>query len=255
MKAIRQATLNWCRFLQTGKRVLLMAAVSSILAVGGLGPIGIVHAAGTATLSVLPATLTKNVGDTVQFDIVANIDGAGDPSNAIQANLDYPAGIFDSGTAACGPAMSVQAQASVSGGLIQLACATLGAPVTGIVTVGTVTLHSIAATAPSSPNVTYRTGAGESAVVSSVDSSNMLTTTTGGTYTINTVSAGGSAGGGGTTGGSTSGTSSSPKAPKTGFALLEANPSVMLGATTLAAGLILGLARRARQLIPERINN
>jgi hypothetical protein len=147
MKAIRQATLNWCRFLQTGKRVLLMAAISSILAVGGLGTTGIVHAAGTATLSVSPAALTKNVGDTVQFDIVANIDGAGDPSNAIQANLDYPAGIFDSGTAACGPAMSVQAQASVSGGVIQLACATLGAPVTGIVTVGTVTLHSIAATA------------------------------------------------------------------------------------------------------------
>lgn len=251
MKTIRRTALNWCGFLQKGKRTIVIMAVSSMLAVSGLGTTGIVHAAGTATLSLTPATATKNVGDTVQFDIVVDVDGGGDPANAVQANLDYPAAFFDSGTATCGSTFSLQAQSQVSAGVIKLACAIPGGnpPVTGVVTVGTVTLHASAATAPSAPNVTFRLGASESAVTSSVDSSDMLTSNTGGTYTINAVSSGG--GTGGTQGGTSGASTSTPAAPNTGFALLEAHPVVTLGVTTLAAGLILGLAQRFRRLTSE----
>jgi|GEM_PF-4049563 len=252
MSAIRRAALRCSTFLQSGKKSVFIAA-STILTIGALAPAGTVFAAGTATLSLSPATLTKNVGDTVQFDIIADIDTGGDSANAVQANLDYPAGVFDSGTATCGTSFPIQAQSVVSGGEVQLACGS-STPVNGTVTVGTVTLHAVAATAPSAPNVTFRTGTGESAVASSVDSSNELTTTTGGTYTINALPTGG---GGTTTGsgtGSTTTTSSAPKAPNTGFALLEAHPALTLGVTTLAAGLILGMSRRARQLASERVN-
>jgi hypothetical protein len=251
MNAIKRATLICSAFLRSGKKLVV---ASSILTIGALVPMSSAYAAGTATLSLSPASLVKNVGDTVQFDIIANIDPAGDSTNAVQANLDYPASVFDSGTAACGTSLPIQAQNSVSAGVIQLACAA-ATPVNGTVTVGTVNLHAAAAAAPSSPNVTYRTGAGESAVASAADSSNMLTTTTGGTYTINALTTGG------TTppsspppaSGSTN-SSSKPKAPTTGFTLLAAHPAVTLGVTTASAGLILGSARRVRQLAYKRVN-
>jgi hypothetical protein len=156
-----------------------------LLGSGALLWSGMAKAAGTATLALSPSAQTVGVGGTIQFNIVATVTN--DSTNGIQANLNYDSTMFDSGTANCGSALALKAQGTVSGGVIRLAClqdvGNSAPPATGTFTVGTITLHAASGGVDTE---TFRVNSDlESSVAStSQGNPNILSGTTGGTYTV-----------------------------------------------------------------------
>jgi hypothetical protein len=135
--------------------------------------------AASATMSINPDTGNVTDGQNLVFDI--NEDSGTAPVNAVQANFDYDTTQWDFvSIGADKSAFGLQAQASGAGGHILIARGVNGgsAALTGSHNVATVTLR---AKGTGSAAVTVAAG---SAVVSSDTNANILTTKTGGTYTL-----------------------------------------------------------------------
>jgi hypothetical protein len=165
-------------------------ALVAVLLVGGgwLVRYGLVRAAGTATLSLSPASSSVTIGSNTTFDVIVNVTGGA--TNAIQLDLDYPTGLFDTGSVSCGTDFPTQASPSVGSGIISIGCGVTGSGVSGVHTVAHVSLHSISAGSPGAPNVTFRVnGSSETVVVDPTGGAggtpaDILSGTTGGTYSV-----------------------------------------------------------------------
>jgi chitodextrinase len=161
----------------------VIAAVASALVVGaaGLFIISSRAASGSATLSLSPSS--QIVANAAQFTVNIRENSGTAPVNAVQANLTYPAAqlelvSIDSTTSA----FPVQAEQAGGTGTINIARGTNGGTsVTGDQLVARVTFKSLMATG--SATVSFASG---SAVVSSLDNTALLLTTTGGTYAPDT---------------------------------------------------------------------
>jgi hypothetical protein len=136
----------------------------------------LVFAAGTASLSLTPASATFSQGDTVSVNIYE--DSGSDTVNAAQANFSYPANLLSFVGITDSPAFGVVAQNSGGAGNVQVARGATTA-VSGNQLVATVRF-----TASASGQATL-SFTGGSAVVRSTDNGAEALTTNGATYTIN----------------------------------------------------------------------
>lgn len=136
----------------------------------------LVFAAGTASLSLTPATATFSQGDTISVNIYE--DSGSDMVNAVQANFSYPSNLLSYTGVTNSSAFSVVAQDSVSGGNAKIARGTT-TPVSGNQLVATV---RFTATAAGQVNLSFASG---SAVVRSTDNGAETLTQNGATYSIN----------------------------------------------------------------------
>jgi hypothetical protein len=136
----------------------------------------LVFAAGTASLSLTPATATFSQGDSVSVSIYE--DSGSDTVNAVQANFSYPASLLSFVGTTDSPAFSVAAQSSVSGGNAQIA---RGAT-TAVSGNQLVAIVRFTATGAGQATLTFTGG---SAVVRSTDNGAEALTTSGASYTIN----------------------------------------------------------------------
>jgi hypothetical protein len=150
--------------------IILFAAIGSYVLV-------ISRAAGGGTLSLTPASQSLSLGSSITITIKEN--SGTDTVNAIEADLTYDQTKlqFVSIDTSTGPFNNIVAQKSGGNGVVNLSAASSPA-VTGTQTVATVTFKAIG-TGTTSINF-----AGTSAIVRSTDTTNILGTSTGGSYTI-----------------------------------------------------------------------
>jgi hypothetical protein len=167
-------------YLHKGSRFRLPAALAisaGLIVFGYL--ITRIFAAGSATLYLTPASGTYNIGSSVNVQIWANTGT--DSSNAVEADLSYPQAqlqfVSIDGT---GSAFGIAAAGSGGSGSVTIARGVTGGqpPVTGAVLVATVKFNVIAS---GSAPITFKNS---SAIVRASDSTNILNTTVGATYTI-----------------------------------------------------------------------
>lgn len=131
-----------------------------------------------ATLYLSPASATVNVGS--NFSVAVRVNTGGDAVNAVQANLSYPASLLDFvSISGAGSAFEIQAESSGGNGQIRIGRGTVQ-PVSGDALVATITLKGKAS---GTATVSFN---GDSAVVRSSDSANILSSTQSGTYTVQT---------------------------------------------------------------------
>jgi hypothetical protein len=135
----------------------------------------LVFAAGTATLSLTPATGTFSQGDTVSVNIYE--DSGGDTVNAVQANFSYPSSLLSFVGITDSSAFGVVAQNSVSGGNAQIARGATTA-VSGNQLVATVRFTALAG---GNVNLSFT---GSSAVIRSTDNGAETLTTNDAAYTL-----------------------------------------------------------------------
>jgi hypothetical protein len=138
-----------------------------------------IFAAGSATLYLTPASGSYAIGSSVNVQVWANTGT--DPSNAVEADLSYPQAqlqfVSIDGT---GSAFGIPAAGSGGSGSVTIARGVTGGqpPVTGAALVATVKFNVIAS---GSAPITFKNS---SAIVRSTDSTNILNTTVGATYSI-----------------------------------------------------------------------
>lgn len=155
---------------------IAVVAVFFMFAVIGSYLLAASHASGTATISLSPASGNVSLGASYTVTIVEN---SGSTSvNAVQANLSYDQTKFQyvSIDTTAGP-FGLTAQASGGNGAVNIAVAT-STPVTGQQTVAKVTFTAIAT---GSTPINFTAGTGIADASSNTD---VLGTSTGGTYTI-----------------------------------------------------------------------
>jgi hypothetical protein len=167
-------------YLHRGSKFRLPAALAisaGLIVFGYL--ITRIFAAGSATLYLTPASGSYSVGSSVNVQVWANTGT--DPSNAVEADLSYSQAqlqfVSIDGT---GSAFGIAAAGSGGSGSVTIARGVTGGqpPVTGAVLVATVKFNVIAS---GSASITFKNS---SAIVRSTDSTNILNTTVGATYTI-----------------------------------------------------------------------
>ena len=159
-------------------RPQLLLAIMMLFVVVGVVVVSISHAANDA-LTLSPATSTVSLGSSFSVTITEN--SGTDPVNAVEADLTYDQSkVQFASVDATTSAFSVQAANSGGGGIVTIARGVTGgaAPLTGSQTVAIVNFTTVA---PGSAAINF---AGSSAIVRSTDSTNVLVTKTGGTYTI-----------------------------------------------------------------------
>lgn len=135
---------------------------------------------GAASLSITPASASLAQNGTIRLEIWT--DTGGEPVNAVQTNLTYPATQLELASIDyTGSAFGVQAEETKSAGSIRLARGVAGgsSPLTGSGLVAILNFRALATSG--SANVSFVVG---SAVVHAVSNENILTTMTGGTYTL-----------------------------------------------------------------------
>jgi Bacterial Ig domain len=137
-----------------------------------------IHAASNDTMYLSPSSGNHTVGSTFGVYIYENSNS--DSVNAVEADLTYPTSKLQYiSTSLTGTAFGLTASSTGGGGSVKLAVGTI-TPVSGTKLVGTVNFKALASGSASVPF------AGTSAVESSTTNSNVLSGTTGGTYTIST---------------------------------------------------------------------
>ncbi len=136
-----------------------------------------VFAAGAASLYMVPASGSYNVGSQVAVQVMVNTGG--DPTNAVQADFSYPTSrlqfVSIDGT---GSAYDIDASSTGGNGTVSIARGKIG-QVSGAALVATV--HFTVQGTAGSAALSFL---GSSAVVRSTDNANILGTTTGATYTV-----------------------------------------------------------------------
>lgn len=172
--------LNIRKYLTLYLTLLLLASIP--LTVWGLNKIRELRsrAAGTATLYLTPAS--QNVNQNTNFTVQIRENSTIDPVNAVQANLTYDATKLDYiSTDFTGSAFGVAAESSGGGGSIRIARGVIGGQpaVTGDQLVASVTFK-----AKTNPGVTAVSFAAGSIIARSTDNTNILNTTTPGSYTV-----------------------------------------------------------------------
>jgi hypothetical protein len=105
-----------------------LSGITIALIICGTVIVRVVSAAGTASLSLTPASATFSQGDSVSVNIYE--DSSSDTINAVQANFSYPSSILSFVGVTDSPAFGIVAQNSVSGGSAQIARGT-STPVSG----------------------------------------------------------------------------------------------------------------------------
>lgn len=135
-------------------------------------------AAGTATMSLSPASKTLNQGES--FTVQIREDSGTEPVNAVQANLTYDANMLDFVSIDdAGTAFGFPLDESGGGGSVKIARMSIPDPQTGDQLIVTVTF-----TAKTTPGATTIDFASGTAIVRSTDNVDILGSTTPGTYTI-----------------------------------------------------------------------
>lgn len=137
------------------------------------------QAAGTATMSLSPASKTLNQGESFSVQIME--DSNTEPVNAVQANLTYESTMLEvSSVDYTGSAFEIKAEETIESGLIRIARGVAGgSSVTESQTVATVNFK--AKTNPGTTTVSFVDG---TALVRSTDNVDILGSTTPGIYTI-----------------------------------------------------------------------
>jgi outer membrane biosynthesis protein TonB len=164
----------------SGRRAqrLVMLLMSIVLASSLAAGYARVYAA-SARLYLSPASKTINQSTT--FAVQVRVDTGGNAVNAVQASLSYPASRLDFiSISGSGSAFEIAAPSSGGGGTVDIARGTTGT-VNGDHLVATVTFKS--KTTSGSAAVSFT---GESYVVRASDSQDVLGSTNGGTYTVQT---------------------------------------------------------------------
>jgi hypothetical protein len=218
------------------KRTYKLGLIIATVTMGVFGGFLIfVHAAGTASFSLSPATGSHDIS--TNFNVAVYENSGSEQVNAVTANLNYDAGKLQFvSVSTAGSPFSTCTQSSGGGGNVAVSCASLGGSSTGSHLVATITFKALVGSGTSA--VAF---AGDSHIVRASDTSDVWNgNTTGGTYTFTTPATGG---GGGNTGGGGGGnttttntntktnTSSSPKttnnsaAATPNTAAQQANPS------------------------------
>jgi hypothetical protein len=185
------ATLTF-KALVAGTGDLVFAAGSAVAKDDGLGTnvlgttegstitINSPSGGGTASLTVTPAAATLAQGSNVRLEIWT--DSGSEPVNAVQANLSYPAALLElSSIDYTGTAYAVQAEETKAAGSVRIARGVAGGapPVTGAGLVAVLNFRALGSSG--SANVDFTSG---SAVVHATTNANILTTMTGGAYTL-----------------------------------------------------------------------
>lgn len=133
-------------------------------------------AAGTSDMFLLPAT--QSVNQNTNFSVEIREDSGTEPVNAIQADLTYDDARLDFVSVTTSAAFDIDAETFGSGGVIRIARGTV-VPKTGDQLVATVTFNARPGAGATSVNFSV-----SSAVVASSDNTDILASTTGGTYTV-----------------------------------------------------------------------
>ena len=156
--------------------ILILIPLTVLAVLQSRQPVG--RAAGTASMSLSPATLSVNHGDSFTIEIREN--SGTEPVNAVQANLTYDDSKLDF--------VSIDGSESAfpfpfeeigGGGSVKIARIITGGSVIGNQLVAKVTF-----TASMNPGITAVTFASGTALVRSTDNNDILGSTSGGTYTI-----------------------------------------------------------------------
>lgn len=135
-------------------------------------------AAGTATMSLSPASKTLNQGES--FTVQIREDSGTEPVNAVQANLTYDANMLDFVSIDdTGTAFGFPLDESGGGGSVKIARMSIPDSQTGDQLIATVTFT--AKTIPGATTIDFASG---TAIVRSTDNVDILGSTTPGTYTI-----------------------------------------------------------------------
>lgn len=135
-------------------------------------------AAWASTLSLSPSSTSTTVGLILQIQVVLNTTG--ESINAVQANINYPSDKFDiAWINASGSAFSIEAEQTASGGLIKISRGALPPGVTS--TSANVATIGLKGKAAGSGTLSFASG---SAAARYSDSSNSLTSSSGGTYSV-----------------------------------------------------------------------
>lgn len=126
----------------------------------------------------------KSVPQGANFTVTVGVNTQGEPVNAVQANLSYPADKLDFvGVSAYGSAFEIQAEGSGGGGIVRIGRGTVSGK-SGSLTVGNVTFRAKANSG--SATVSF---AGGSSVLRSTDNANIFGGGGGGTYSFGPPSA------------------------------------------------------------------
>jgi chitodextrinase len=155
---------------------IAVVAVFFIFAVVGSYLLAASHAAGTATISLSPASSNVSLGSSFTVTIVENSGTTA--VNAVQANLSYDQTKFQfvSVDTSTSP-FTLTAQSSGGNGTVNIAIAT-STPVTGQQTVAKVTFTAIGL---GSTPIDFAAGTG---IADATNNTDVLGTSTGGSYTI-----------------------------------------------------------------------
>jgi hypothetical protein len=158
----------------------------TLLVAAGLGTAAVLNAnaahhspstGGSQQLYLTPASSTLRAGSTITVQIRENSGTT--PVNAVQANFAYPADMLQFGSISSnGTAFGVEAQADNLAGIVRIARGSTN-PVTGDQLVATVTFTSKAA--HGTANLAFTP---ESALITSVTNSNLLTSTGSASYRL-----------------------------------------------------------------------
>ena len=132
--------------------------------------------AGTANMYLSPAS--QSVNQNTNFTVEIREDSGSELVNAIQANLTYDSNKLDFVSVTTSAAFEIEAETFGSGGIIKIARGTI-TPKSGDQLVATITFNP-----KQSPGATSVDFSANSKVVSSIDNTDILATTSSGTYTI-----------------------------------------------------------------------
>jgi len=131
----------------------------------------------TATLSLVPATLT--ISSTATFNVAVRVNTNGMATNAVQFEVIYPSNRLQvTGVSGTGSAYGIEAENTTGTGFVRMARGNI-ATVTGDQLVATISFQGLSAGAA---NVVFISS--KSAVLRASDSVNVLGATNGGSYTL-----------------------------------------------------------------------
>lgn len=132
--------------------------------------------AGTANMYLSPAS--QSVNQSTNFTVEIREDSGSELVNAVQADLTYDSNKLDFVSVTTSAAFEIEAETFGSGGIIKIARGTI-APKSGDQLVATITFNP-----KQSPGATSVDFSASSKVVSSIDNTDILASTSSGTYTI-----------------------------------------------------------------------
>lgn len=213
--------------------------------------------AASATLYLSPSSGSVANGDTISVGIREN--SGSQAVNGVQANLTYPASLFDVANVISSSAFSITAQNNYGNGSIQLGRGALPS-VSGDQLVATIVFKAKA----SSGTAGVSFAAGSQVAADDGNGTNILSGTSGGNYSLAApTQSGGSTGSTGSTSGSTGSTSSKSKSSGTGSNTSSAKDTAppiisgvkVQGATTTTATIAWTTSEPATSEVDYGVNN